>query len=317
MQINDILAMTEEQEIRKLNIPNAVIIWSGPYTFTEAAARSGGGLYVITKKSGKPLYVGQTGSYRSRFSSRLHVLRIAACDLTQRGIYLGRIVKPASRFVTKNLRLDLESVLIRSYLRRKHHLVNRNSIRTFKMGPSDATIHNDGTVPPQMERRIRIKGNSEFELKLLDDSDELRGYHGDELANFEIVDLEAEISRRRRIRRKKSSDRPAPARLRFPAGRSRLRRIHSKPRRRPPLFRRSRALLSADVQYPGSSEAAEFICWIQSSLNRILGIRLSVNGVMNNATRDALRSFQRRKRLPVDGIVGPETKQALIVGRSR
>lgn len=83
----------------------------------------------------------------------------------------------------------------------------------------------------------------------------------------------------------------------------------------PPLF----------VDYGPESEPAfrtcpvrgtEFVRWVQSSLNRVLGLRLPVTGIMNAATRSAVRSFQQRQGLPVDGIAGPDTERALIAARS-
>lgn len=55
-----------------------------------------------------------------------------------------------------------------------------------------------------------------------------------------------------------------------------------------------------------------YIRWIQSSLNRILGVRLAVDGFMGQKTRSAIRSFQRQQGLKVDVIVGLQTEQALI-----
>lgn len=60
---------------------------------------------------------------------------------------------------------------------------------------------------------------------------------------------------------------------------------------------------------------SEYIRWVQSSLNRILGMRLPLNGVLTPATRSAIRSFQEREKLPVTGIVGPDTERALIAAR--
>jgi peptidoglycan hydrolase-like protein with peptidoglycan-binding domain len=56
---------------------------------------------------------------------------------------------------------------------------------------------------------------------------------------------------------------------------------------------------------------------VQSSLNQILGRSLRVNGVMNRATRGALRQFQQKEGLPVDGIAGPETEKALIAAKGQ
>lgn len=55
----------------------------------------------------------------------------------------------------------------------------------------------------------------------------------------------------------------------------------------------------------------DYIRWVQASLNKVLGIRLAVDGVMGAQTRSAIRSFQKRQRLKVDGIVGPRTDEAL------
>jgi outer membrane protein OmpA-like peptidoglycan-associated protein len=52
--------------------------------------------------------------------------------------------------------------------------------------------------------------------------------------------------------------------------------------------------------------------WVQSSLNRILGLKLAVDGVMGPKTRSAIRSFQRKQGLAADGVVGPKTTRALI-----
>lgn len=60
-----------------------------------------------------------------------------------------------------------------------------------------------------------------------------------------------------------------------------------------------------------SEEGSEYVRWVQSSLNRILGLRLPLNGIMRPETRSAIRSFQQQKGLPVDGVVGPDTEQAL------
>ncbi len=59
------------------------------------------------------------------------------------------------------------------------------------------------------------------------------------------------------------------------------------------------------------AHGTEYVRWVQSALNRIDGANLPVSGVMNALARSALRQFQRRMGLPVDGIAGPDTEQAL------
>ena len=55
-----------------------------------------------------------------------------------------------------------------------------------------------------------------------------------------------------------------------------------------------------------------YAMWVQQSLNKILGLRLAVDGITGAQTRSAIRSFQQRNGLLVDGIVGPQTEGALI-----
>ena len=56
----------------------------------------------------------------------------------------------------------------------------------------------------------------------------------------------------------------------------------------------------------------EYIRWVQTSLNKIMGLRLAVDGIKGPQTSSAVRSFQQRSGLVVDGIVGPKTEAALI-----
>ena len=57
--------------------------------------------------------------------------------------------------------------------------------------------------------------------------------------------------------------------------------------------------------------SSEHVSWVQAALNSALGLRLPVNGVMNAQTRSAVRLFQERRGLAVNGRVGPETESAL------
>ncbi len=64
------------------------------------------------------------------------------------------------------------------------------------------------------------------------------------------------------------------------------------------------------------AHGTEFVRWVQSSLNQLQGLNLRINGMMNRATRNAVRKFQRQHGLPVDGIAGPDTEQALMQAKS-
>jgi peptidoglycan hydrolase-like protein with peptidoglycan-binding domain len=74
---------------------------------------------------------------------------------------------------------------------------------------------------------------------------------------------------------------------------------------------------AAPEPYPAEPVPAgsEYMRWVQSALNDVLGLRLPVHGVADPATRSAIRSFQQREGLPVDGVVGPDTERALIAAR--
>jgi peptidoglycan hydrolase-like protein with peptidoglycan-binding domain len=61
-----------------------------------------------------------------------------------------------------------------------------------------------------------------------------------------------------------------------------------------------------------SRSSSAYVRWVQESLNRILGLRLAVDGISGPQTRSAVRSFQQRAGLTADGIVGPQTEAALV-----
>uniref|UniRef100_UPI00405601CC peptidoglycan-binding domain-containing protein n=1 Tax=Candidatus Electronema sp. TaxID=2698783 RepID=UPI00405601CC len=62
---------------------------------------------------------------------------------------------------------------------------------------------------------------------------------------------------------------------------------------------------------PAQDVSSEHVRWVQETLNRALGLRLIVDGIMNRETRSAVRMFQERKGLPVTGLMGPDTEEAL------
>jgi peptidoglycan hydrolase-like protein with peptidoglycan-binding domain len=59
--------------------------------------------------------------------------------------------------------------------------------------------------------------------------------------------------------------------------------------------------------------ASEHVRWVQSCLNQSMGLRLATDGIMNAETRSAIRSFQERRGMRIDGLVGPETERALAI----
>jgi hypothetical protein len=56
----------------------------------------------------------------------------------------------------------------------------------------------------------------------------------------------------------------------------------------------------------------EYIRWLQGALNKVMGSRLAVDGIIGSQTRAVLRGFQSRAGLVVDGIPGPRSEAALV-----
>jgi peptidoglycan hydrolase-like protein with peptidoglycan-binding domain len=63
-------------------------------------------------------------------------------------------------------------------------------------------------------------------------------------------------------------------------------------------------------------DGSEYMRWVQSALNDVLGLQLPLHGIADSATRSAIRSFQQREGLPIDGVVGPDTERALLAARN-
>ena len=56
---------------------------------------------------------------------------------------------------------------------------------------------------------------------------------------------------------------------------------------------------------------SEHVRWAQTCLNSFLGMNLPIDGVMSEPVRSAVRTFQERRGLPINGLIGPETETAL------
>ena len=64
---------------------------------------------------------------------------------------------------------------------------------------------------------------------------------------------------------------------------------------------------TAVARYPDEPPPAgsEYMRWVQSALNDVLGLQLPLNGIGDSATRNAIRSFQQREGLPVMASSAP------------
>ena len=66
-----------------------------------------------------------------------------------------------------------------------------------------------------------------------------------------------------------------------------------------------------DWEREANRNSPDYVRWVQTSLNRILGLKLAVDGKMGPATRSAIRNFQQKHGLVVDGILAPKTEAAI------
>lgn len=121
-----------------------------------------------------------------------------------------------------------------------------------------------------------------------------------------------EIRRRRRNSNRRLSPsrggQPSQSRRAVKTGRRRPGRTS-----RPPRRHRRRVIVVGRrvVEPPPPEQGTEYLRWVQNALNTILGRHLLVNGIAGPETRDAIREFQKRHRLPASGFVGPKTEAAL------
>ena len=55
-----------------------------------------------------------------------------------------------------------------------------------------------------------------------------------------------------------------------------------------------------------SRDTPDYIRWVHSSLNKLLGLRLAVDGLSGPPTRSAIRRLQQQNGLTADGIVADD-----------
>lgn len=66
-----------------------------------------------------------------------------------------------------------------------------------------------------------------------------------------------------------------------------------------------------EEEWETNRSSRDFVKWVQQSLNQILGLNLSTDGIMGTQTRSAIRSFQQKRGLAADGVVGAQTEAAI------
>ena len=68
---------------------------------------------------------------------------------------------------------------------------------------------------------------------------------------------------------------------------------------------------------PTNRSSSDYIRWVQNALNRVMGLRLTVDGKMGPQTQSAIKRFQQQQRLVADSIVGPKTEAAIRIVLSK
>ena len=71
--------------------------------------------------------------------------------------------------------------------------------------------------------------------------------------------------------------------------------------------------LIAEIMGPADAtpQHAFDVKWVQQSLNQLTGSKLAIDGDYGEATKDAVKRFQKQQKLEVDGWVGVLTLAAL------
>jgi peptidoglycan hydrolase-like protein with peptidoglycan-binding domain len=100
-----------------------------------------------------------------------------------------------------------------------------------------------------------------------------------------------------------------------PRARGPIRKPNSRPTTRPTrprLFGGQSQVSTCNCPNVCPTHGTESARWLQSALNRTLNLRLPITGIIDAATRSAVRRFQEQQGLPVDGIAGPDVESALL-----
>jgi len=79
----------------------------------------------------------------------------------------------------------------------------------------------------------------------------------------------------------------------------------------PPLDSAPEDTPTSQLDTGQDSEGSKYVRRVQSRLNQLLGVKLPLDGEMGVKTRAAIRSLQRKYRLPVDGIIRSQTERIL------
>ena len=75
--------------------------------------------------------------------------------------------------------------------------------------------------------------------------------------------------------------------------------------------KRSLAKETAAWAHEEEKSGTHDVTWVQRSLNQVMGSGLTVDGIIGPNTRAAIIAFQKSEGLEVDGIAGPITQAAL------
>ncbi len=142
-----------------------------------------------------------------------------------------------------------------------------------------------------------------FEFFANEDEDEFYEYENESGETEDEDEFRRGRARHVPVRRQ-SAVRPRPRNPRRP-------RPPQQPRPRYPIIHpfphfSAGSLMTAEPFQPSS----ELVRLLQSLLNRILGLNLAVDGVMNVETRSAIRSFQNQPNAPSESPVGSSTEPA-------
>lgn len=181
-----------EEEVLAAQGLRTTLRWEGPFRFSSRVRalftrlpramdlRRDGGIYIVERADGQPIYVGKADVFAKRLGARKEVLRQMAVPLAEYRVWLGR-AEPAARHVLTGL----EHVVLRAIVNRRFPPADRSRASAFRgssPGHSLAPLTNlsprapfrlkgamdvrhAGSPPPYLGARTTAAGGEWFEAE--------------------------------------------------------------------------------------------------------------------------------------------------------
>lgn len=138
------------KQVYRVRGAHATVAWTTPFPVADVRKRTPGSntVYVLLA-NGKPVYVGETRAWQSRWAVRLQTLAEFGVPTTPYTVAVGTITWDPAQGAAPRIELlrnDVESILIRGLSRAGNTLNNRSSTKRILPAPKGFRVQN--TNPP-------------------------------------------------------------------------------------------------------------------------------------------------------------------------